>query len=43
MSFLAHIPLLNVLAVPAGIIIPVVTIIAGILYIVFLYKSSLAL
>lgn len=43
MSFLDHIPLLNVLAVPAGIIIPVVTIIAGILYIVFLYKSSLAL
>ncbi len=39
-SVLAHIPLLNILTGPANFILPVVSLIAGILFITFLYRSS---
>lgn len=39
-SVLSHIPLLNILTGPAGIILPVASLIAGILFITFLYRSS---
>lgn len=42
-SVLSHIPLLNILTGPADIIVPVASLIAGILYITFLYRSSEAL
>ncbi len=42
-SVLSHIPLLNILTGPAGIIVPVASLIAGILFITFLYRSSEAL
>ena len=42
-SVLSHIPLLNILTGPAGIIVPVTSLIAGILFITFLYRSSEAL
>lgn len=43
MSFLSLVPHLNILAAPAGIMTSVVSVIAGILYIMFLYKSANAL
>ena len=39
-SLLSRIPLLNILAFPASIVVPIASLIAGILFIVFLYNSS---